>query len=107
MKQIVSIREAVEITNNRVKPFVGERHYLATGGLAGDEIDAIVVVDYETKPIFLPGTWGHDLVRLVNVMNSREKDILEGVIGILKRELNAPRIILFGLRTKGYLNLTP
>ena len=33
-------------------------------------------------------------------MNSREKDILEGVIEILKRHLNPPKIILFGSRAK-------
>jgi len=37
-------------------------------------------------------------------MNGREKDILEGVIGILKRELNPPKIILFGSRAKGNRN---
>ncbi len=34
-------------------------------------------------------------------MNGREKEILESVIGVLKRELNPPRIILFGSRAKG------
>lgn len=51
MKRWVKISEAVEITNNRVKPFKGERRYLATGDLVGEEInDSIVSVDYETKP---------------------------------------------------------
>lgn len=34
-------------------------------------------------------------------MNNREKEILESVVEILKRELNPPRIILFGSRAKG------
>jgi predicted nucleotidyltransferase len=34
-------------------------------------------------------------------MNRREKEILEGVVEILKRELNPPKIILFGSRAKG------
>lgn len=46
----VNITESVEITNNRVKPFSGQRRYLATGDLAGDEISGIASVDYETKP---------------------------------------------------------
>lgn len=51
MKRWVNISEAVEITNNRVKSFKGERRYLATGDLIGEEINgSIVSVDYETKP---------------------------------------------------------
>ena len=51
MKQWSNILEAVDITNNRVKPFKGERRYLATGDLVGDEVNgSIVSVDYETKP---------------------------------------------------------
>jgi type I restriction enzyme S subunit len=46
----VNITEAVEITNNRVRSFKGRRRYLATGDLAGNEIDRIVFVDYDTKP---------------------------------------------------------
>lgn len=46
----VNITESVEITNNRVKPFIGQRRYLATGDLAGDEISGISSIDYETKP---------------------------------------------------------
>jgi type I restriction enzyme S subunit len=51
VKQWSNILEAVDITNNRVKPFKGERRYLATGDLIGDEVNGnIVSVDYETKP---------------------------------------------------------
>ena len=50
MNKQVHITESVEITNNRVKPFSGQRRYLATGDLAGDEISGIASVDYETKP---------------------------------------------------------
>jgi len=50
MNKKVNITEAVEITNNRVKPFSGQRRYLATGDLDGHEINGIVSVDYETKP---------------------------------------------------------
>ena len=50
MKRLVSIANAVEITNNRVKPFVGECRYLATGDLAGDAITELVSVDYKSKP---------------------------------------------------------
>lgn len=51
MKRWVNISDAVEITNNRVKPFKGERRYLATGDLIGDEVnESIVSVDYESKP---------------------------------------------------------
>lgn len=50
MAKLVSITEAVEITNNRVKPFSGKRPYLATGDLIGDEINGVASVDYETKP---------------------------------------------------------
>lgn len=46
----VNITESVEIANTRVKPFSGQRRYLATGDLAGDEISGIASVDYETKP---------------------------------------------------------
>ena len=51
MKQWIDILNAVEITNNRVKPFDGELRYLATGDLIGDEVNgSIVSVDYENKP---------------------------------------------------------
>ena len=50
MKKLVSITEAVAITKNRVKPFIGEKRYLATGDLIGDEIDDPTLVDYKTKP---------------------------------------------------------
>ncbi|MCX6765264.1 MAG: restriction endonuclease subunit S [Candidatus Nealsonbacteria bacterium] len=50
MVKWINITEAVEITNNRVKPFSGECSYLATGDLNGGEIDKVVLVDYETKP---------------------------------------------------------
>jgi type I restriction enzyme S subunit len=51
VKQWVNISDAVEITNNRVKPFKGERRYLATGDLIGDAVnESIVSVDYESKP---------------------------------------------------------
>ncbi|MBU1366859.1 MAG: restriction endonuclease subunit S [Candidatus Omnitrophica bacterium] len=47
----VNILDAVNITNNRVKPFEGTKRYLATGDLSGDQIDdSIVSVDYKTKP---------------------------------------------------------
>jgi type I restriction enzyme S subunit len=51
VKQWVNISDAVEITNNRVKPFKGERRYLATGDLIGDAVnESIVSVDYNNKP---------------------------------------------------------
>ena len=51
MKRWINISDAVEITNNRVKPFKGERRYLATGDLIGDAVnESIVSVDYENKP---------------------------------------------------------
>lgn len=51
MKRWVNISDAVEITNNRVKPFKDERRYLATGDLIGDEVnESVVSVDYESKP---------------------------------------------------------
>ncbi|MEK6564077.1 MAG: restriction endonuclease subunit S [Candidatus Omnitrophota bacterium] len=51
MKSWVNISDAVEITNNRIKPFKGERRYLATGDLIGDAVnESIVSVDYENKP---------------------------------------------------------
>lgn len=51
MKRWVNISDAVEITNNRVKPFKGERRYLATGDLIGDAVnESIVSVDYDNKP---------------------------------------------------------
>ncbi len=51
MKRWINISDAVEITNNRVKPFKGERRYLATGDLIGDAVnESIVLVDYENKP---------------------------------------------------------
>lgn len=51
MKRWINISDAVEITNNRVKPFKGERRYLATGDLIGDAVnESIVSVDYEHKP---------------------------------------------------------
>lgn len=46
----ININESVEITNNRVKPFSGQRRYLATGDLAGNEISGMASVDYEAKP---------------------------------------------------------
>lgn len=48
MKQI-SISNAVKIKNQRVKPFDGEKKYLATGGLVGDTIKTEVVT-YKSKP---------------------------------------------------------
>ena len=39
MKKWVNISDTVEITNNRVKPFKGERRYLATGDLIGDAVN--------------------------------------------------------------------
>lgn len=51
MNNMVSIIEAVEITNNRVKPFSGKKRYLATGDLKNQNIeDTMEFVDYETKP---------------------------------------------------------
>lgn len=50
MSKRVNITESIEITNNRVKSFSGQRRYLATGDLAGVEISGIASVDYETKP---------------------------------------------------------
>ena len=46
----VDILDAVNITNNRVRPFDGERRYLATGDLSNQGIDGFVLVDYENKP---------------------------------------------------------
>ena len=46
----VKIGDAVEITNTRVKPFKGERQYLATGDLSDDGVDGLVTVDYESRP---------------------------------------------------------
>lgn len=47
----VNILDAVNITNNRVKPFEGTKRYLATGDLSGDQVDdSIVSVDYQNKP---------------------------------------------------------
>jgi type I restriction enzyme S subunit len=48
MKQ-VSITKAVKIKNQRVKPFDGEKEYLATGGLIGDKV-LTEKVTYKTKP---------------------------------------------------------
>ncbi len=48
MKQ-VSITKAVKIKNQRVKPFNGEKEYLATGGLIGDKV-ITEKVTYKTKP---------------------------------------------------------
>ncbi len=48
MKQI-SIINAVKIVNQRVKPFDGEKEYLATGGLVGDNI-VTEKVTYKDKP---------------------------------------------------------
>lgn len=48
MKQ-VSITKAVKIKNQRVKPFDGEKGYLATGGLIGDKIKTEKVT-YKNKP---------------------------------------------------------
>ena len=50
MMSWVGIDAAVEITNNRVQPFKGERQYLATGDLSDDGVDGLVAVDYESKP---------------------------------------------------------
>lgn len=50
MKRFIPIRDAVEITNNRVARFSGGRRYLATGDLDGNLIDETTIVDYETKP---------------------------------------------------------
>jgi type I restriction enzyme S subunit len=50
MKQLVSVTEAVDIKHSRVKPFIGERRYLATGDLSGTEIGSLYPVDYRTKP---------------------------------------------------------
>lgn len=47
----VNILDAVDIMNNRVKPFAGTKRYLATGDLSGDQInEGIVEVDYDNKP---------------------------------------------------------
>jgi len=46
---LVSITKAVKIKNQRVKPFNGERDYMATGGLVGTEIKTEKVT-YKTKP---------------------------------------------------------
>lgn len=46
---LISITNAVEIKNNRVKPFDGEKDYLATGGLVDNSIST-EKVDYKTKP---------------------------------------------------------
>jgi len=48
MKQ-VSITNAVKIKNQRVKPFDGEKKYLATGGLIDDTIKTEVIT-YKSKP---------------------------------------------------------
>jgi len=48
MKQ-VSITKAVKIKNQHVKPFNGERDYMATGGLVGSEIKTEKIT-YKTKP---------------------------------------------------------
>lgn len=48
MKQ-VSIIKAVKIKNQRIKPFDGEREYLATGGLVKDKIKTETLT-YLTKP---------------------------------------------------------
>ncbi|MCA9379871.1 restriction endonuclease subunit S [Candidatus Dojkabacteria bacterium] len=45
----VSITEAVKINNQHVKPFDGEKDYMATGGLIGTEINTEKVT-YKTKP---------------------------------------------------------
>jgi len=45
----VSITKAVKIKNQRIKPFNGEKKYLATGGLVGDKIETEIVT-YKTKP---------------------------------------------------------
>jgi len=50
MNKQVNIIDAVEIINNRVRPFKGQRRYLATGDLAGDEINETAFVDYESRP---------------------------------------------------------
>jgi type I restriction enzyme S subunit len=48
MKQI-SITDAVKIVNQRVKPFNGEKEYLATGGLVGISV-VTEKVTYKNKP---------------------------------------------------------
>ena len=45
----VSITKAVRIKNQRVKPFDGDRRYLATGGLVHNKIETDIVT-FETKP---------------------------------------------------------
>ncbi len=45
----VSITKAVKIKNQRVKPFDGEKEYLATGGLIKDKIKT-EPIEYNTKP---------------------------------------------------------
>jgi len=46
----VNILNAVDITNNRVKRFAGEKRYLATGDLSNQGIDSFTYVNYENKP---------------------------------------------------------
>ncbi|BFT94108.1 MAG: hypothetical protein MNSN_05210 [Minisyncoccus archaeiphilus] len=48
MKQVV-ITKAVKIKNQRVKIFSGEKKYLATGGLMGNNIETEIVT-YKSKP---------------------------------------------------------
>jgi len=48
MKQVL-LAKAVRIKNQRVKPFDGEKEYLATGGLVGNKIKTEFVT-YATKP---------------------------------------------------------
>ncbi len=48
--RLVNITEAVENTNSRVKPFTGQRQYMATGDLSKNKINEMMAVDYETKP---------------------------------------------------------
>jgi len=47
--KLVSITNAVKIKNQRIKPFLGEREYMATGGLVGSKIKTTKVT-YKTKP---------------------------------------------------------
>jgi len=46
----VDIVNAIDITNERVKPFTGEKKYLSTGDLSNEGIDNTISVDYKNKP---------------------------------------------------------
>ena len=45
-----NILDAVDIINNRVEPYDGDRVYLDTGGLQIDKIEDIRKFDFESKP---------------------------------------------------------